>query len=79
MARCCIGVKGELVRSDITDGQAGVPMYVEYQIVDFNTCKPVPEVYLDIWHGAYPSTVTHAILTPPMHLQPTPRASTLAL
>lgn len=38
-----------LVRSDITEGRAGVPMSVRLQMVDA-ACKPLPGARMDIWH-----------------------------
>lgn len=46
-----IGVKGELVRSDMSEGKPGIPLYTDYQIIDTNTCQPISNVYLDAWHG----------------------------
>lgn len=43
-------VTGELIRKNVTEGQAGVPLYLEVQYLDINTCEPVPEVYVDIWN-----------------------------
>ncbi|KAL2277471.1 hypothetical protein FJTKL_15388 [Diaporthe vaccinii] len=43
-------VTGEYIRSDITEGQAGVPMHLELQLVDMNTCEAIPDVLADIWH-----------------------------
>ncbi|KAI9933921.1 hypothetical protein ASPWEDRAFT_168195 [Aspergillus wentii DTO 134E9] len=43
-------VSGELIRSNLVDGQEGVPLFLDIQLVDTNTCEPVPEVYLDFWH-----------------------------
>lgn len=43
-------VDGELVRRNITDGQAGVPLYLDIQLIDTSTCAPVPAVFMDIWH-----------------------------
>ncbi|SJX64349.1 uncharacterized protein SRS1_21006 [Sporisorium reilianum f. sp. reilianum] len=43
-------VSGELVRSNVTDGQAGVPLYLDAQFVNVNTCEPVPELYWEIWN-----------------------------
>ncbi|KAF2002684.1 aromatic compound dioxygenase [Amniculicola lignicola CBS 123094] len=43
-------VSGELVRENITEGQAGVPLTLDIQIIDVNTCEPVPQAYLEIWH-----------------------------
>jgi hypothetical protein len=43
-------VDGELIHSDITDGQEGVPLYLDIQLIDTSTCEPVPAVYMDLWH-----------------------------
>lgn len=42
-------VKGEAVRKDITEGQAGIKMTMAIQVVDISGCKPVTGAYLDIW------------------------------
>lgn len=41
---------GELIRSDITDGQPGVPLYLDMQMINTKTCEPVPDIYMDFWH-----------------------------
>lgn len=38
-----------LVRADITEGRAGVPVTVRLQVVDAG-CKPLPGARVDIWH-----------------------------
>ncbi|KAJ4357991.1 uncharacterized protein N0V89_002568 [Didymosphaeria variabile] len=43
-------VAGELVRENIVDGQAGVPLTLDIQVVDVNTCEVVPQAYTEIWH-----------------------------
>ncbi|KAL3445827.1 Intradiol ring-cleavage dioxygenase [Aspergillus insuetus] len=43
-------VSGEYVRSDISEDQGGVPLYMDIQIVNSNTCEPEPEIYMDLWH-----------------------------
>jgi hypothetical protein len=43
-------VTGEAFRSDVTNGQEGVPLTLEICIMDTSTCEPVPGVYLDLWH-----------------------------
>ncbi|KAF3932523.1 hypothetical protein ABW20_dc0101156 [Dactylellina cionopaga] len=54
-------VSGEYVRSDITDGQAGVALYLDIQVIDTSTCKPVSSAYFDAWHtnatGVYSGVV----------------------
>lgn len=40
---------GELVRSDISEGLAGVPMWFDVQLIDVHTCKPINGITVDIW------------------------------
>lgn len=43
-------VDGELIRSDKTDGEAGVPLFLDVLIIDTSTCEPIPAVFMDVWH-----------------------------
>ncbi|KAJ5180129.1 hypothetical protein N7492_003339 [Penicillium capsulatum] len=43
-------VTGELIRENIVEDQAGVPLYMDIQLIDTNTCDPLPNIYMDIWH-----------------------------
>ncbi|KAF2178132.1 aromatic compound dioxygenase [Zopfia rhizophila CBS 207.26] len=43
-------VSGELVRQDITKEQEGVALTLDIQMIDVNTCEPVPQAFLEIWH-----------------------------
>ncbi|KAI1848314.1 hypothetical protein JX265_013816 [Neoarthrinium moseri] len=43
-------VTGEYVRKNIVEYQAGVPITFDYQVLDVDTCEPVPDVYVEIWH-----------------------------
>lgn len=43
-------VAGEAVRQDVVEDQKGVPLALDIQIVDMDTCEPVTGAYLDIWH-----------------------------
>jgi hypothetical protein len=47
------GVAGELVRTNVTDNEPGVPLYADFQVIDVDTCEPVEGVYLEFWHGEY--------------------------
>jgi protocatechuate 3,4-dioxygenase beta subunit len=40
---------GERVRSHIREGQPGVPVVIEQQYIDVESCKPVPDLYAEIW------------------------------
>ncbi|KAE8311386.1 Intradiol ring-cleavage dioxygenase [Aspergillus transmontanensis] len=54
-------VSGELIRNDIKEDQEGVPLFLDIQLIDTNTCEPLPQVYLDFWHcnatGVYSGVV----------------------
>lgn len=43
-------VAGDFMRSDITEGQAGMPMTFTIRVVDTN-CNPIPNATVDIWHA----------------------------
>lgn len=55
-------VGGEYVREDIREEQEGIDTVLDYQVIDVNTCEPVPEVYLEMWHcnstGVYSGVVS---------------------
>ena len=54
-------VTGEYVRSDISENQAGVKLHLDILVLDYTTCKPVPDVFVEIWHtnstGVYSGVV----------------------
>ena len=39
-----------MIRANVVDNQAGIPLFLDLQLIDTTTCEPVPEVYLDFWH-----------------------------
>lgn len=43
-------VLGELVRSDVKEGQAGVDLYLDVQYIDINTCEPAQGLFVDVWN-----------------------------
>ena len=43
-------VSGELIRRNVTESQAGVPLVVDIQIIDTSTCEALPDIYVDFWH-----------------------------
>ncbi|GJC77251.1 catechol 1,2-dioxygenase [Colletotrichum liriopes] len=43
-------VSGEYVRRNIIEDQEGVDIVLDYQVIDVETCEPVPNVYLEMWH-----------------------------
>ncbi|KAM5346171.1 hypothetical protein ACJ41O_009176 [Fusarium nematophilum] len=57
-------VSGERIRKNIVERQRGVHALLEYQVIDVNTCDPVPDVYVEIWHcnatGVYSGVIAGA-------------------
>ncbi|KAH8589219.1 Intradiol ring-cleavage dioxygenase [Bisporella sp. PMI_857] len=54
-------VKGEYIRSDISEDQVGVDVVWDLQFVDIETCDPIENLTSDIWHcnatGVYAGVV----------------------
>ncbi|KAL4874272.1 Intradiol ring-cleavage dioxygenase [Aspergillus karnatakaensis] len=54
-------VTGELIRNNLVEDQEGVPLYLDIQLIDANTCEPVPDTFIDFWHcnstGVYSGVV----------------------
>ncbi|KAI0877805.1 Intradiol ring-cleavage dioxygenase [Hypoxylon argillaceum] len=42
-------VAQEHIRSDVVEQTVGVPMHVELQFIDVNTCKPATQLLIDTW------------------------------
>lgn len=43
-------VKGELVRNNVRDDEPGVPIVIEGQFIDVETCEPLTDLYWDVWN-----------------------------
>jgi protocatechuate 3,4-dioxygenase beta subunit len=41
---------GLLVRNDITEGKAGIPLDLRITVVDATTCAPIENAAVDVWH-----------------------------
>ncbi|KAE8897602.1 hypothetical protein PF005_g27989 [Phytophthora fragariae] len=54
-------VKGELYRQDITEDQAGVSLSTELQFIDVNTCTPVSDLWIDLWHANAAGTDSYGL------------------
>lgn len=44
-------VTGEYVRNNVKECQEGVDLFLDMQFINVNTCEPVPNIFLDIWHA----------------------------
>jgi hypothetical protein len=40
---------GEMIRWDIRENQPGVQLWFEIQIIDVTTCKPIKDMWVDLW------------------------------
>jgi protocatechuate 3,4-dioxygenase beta subunit len=40
----------EMMRQNITEGKLGLPLRLQIKVVDANTCAPLRDAALDIWH-----------------------------
>lgn len=51
--------RSQTLRQDMTEGQEGVPLYLDIGVMDVNSCEPLPNVLVDVWHcnatGSYSS------------------------
>ncbi|KAL1740031.1 Intradiol ring-cleavage dioxygenase [Schizophyllum fasciatum] len=42
-------VLGEIVRQNMTEDQAGVPLEINVDFIDINTCEPLANYWIDMW------------------------------
>lgn len=51
-----------LVRRDITEGETGLPALLSFLVLDADTCQPIENAAIDIWHtsrtGIYSAPIT---------------------
>ncbi|KAI1304448.1 Intradiol ring-cleavage dioxygenase [Xylaria venustula] len=51
--------ESQTLRQDMSEGQPGVPLWMDIGVIDVNTCEPLPDVLLNFWHcnatGSYSS------------------------
>jgi protocatechuate 3,4-dioxygenase beta subunit len=41
----------DLMRSDITEGSSGLPFDLQIKVVDADSCEPIKDVAVDVWHS----------------------------
>ncbi|KAJ9634933.1 hypothetical protein H2201_009133 [Coniosporium apollinis] len=60
--------RSQTLRQDMSEDQAGVPLYLDIGVLNVNTCEPLPEVLVDLWHcnatGSYSSFTGRSPDTP---------------
>ncbi|EEB99716.1 hypothetical protein MPER_00544, partial [Moniliophthora perniciosa FA553] len=65
-------INNEMVRGNLIEDQAGVPLTLDIGVVDINTCEPLSDVFVELWacnatgvYGGYPATLGGAPPGPP--------------
>ncbi|MFD4568035.1 intradiol ring-cleavage dioxygenase [Streptomyces sp. NPDC058467] len=43
-------IDADKIRQDITEDQEGIPLTLKLKVIDADTCKPVKDAAVDIWH-----------------------------
>ncbi|KAJ3293599.1 hypothetical protein HDU79_000160 [Rhizoclosmatium sp. JEL0117] len=61
-------VAREMIRTDLVDGQPGIPMTLQVRVVSVSDCKPIANAFVDVWHvnavGEYSGYVTQSTTNP---------------
>ncbi|KAI0871028.1 Intradiol ring-cleavage dioxygenase [Hypoxylon argillaceum] len=51
--------RSQTLRQDMSENQPGVPLWMDIGVLDVNTCEPLPNVLVNLWHcnatGSYSS------------------------
>ncbi|KAK1753236.1 Intradiol ring-cleavage dioxygenase [Echria macrotheca] len=56
-------VLGETIRSTIVDDQNGVPLHLDFQLIDVQTCKPLKGVFIEMWNANSTGVYSGALAT----------------
>ncbi|KXH31886.1 protocatechuate 3 [Colletotrichum simmondsii] len=60
--------QSQTLRQDMSEDQPGVPLYLDIGVLNVNTCEPLEDVLVDLWHcnatGSYSSFTGHSPNTP---------------
>ncbi|OLN97383.1 hypothetical protein CCHL11_01035 [Colletotrichum chlorophyti] len=60
--------QSQTLRQDMSEDQPGVPLYLDIGVLNVNTCEPMENVLVDVWHcnatGSYSSFTHHSPDTP---------------
>ncbi|TGJ86296.1 hypothetical protein E0Z10_g2466 [Xylaria hypoxylon] len=64
--------RSQTLRQDMSEGQPGIPLWMDVGVIDVNTCEPLPNVLLNFWHcnatGSYSSFTALSPNTPFLEL-----------
>ncbi|KAK5654725.1 hypothetical protein OQA88_7050 [Cercophora sp. LCS_1] len=56
-------ILGESVRSTITEDQQGVPLHLDIQLIDVDTCLPIKGTFIEMWNANSTGVYSGAIAT----------------
>ncbi|KAI1847897.1 hypothetical protein JX266_006010 [Neoarthrinium moseri] len=57
-------VTGESIRTKLVDGEKGVPLHLDIQVIDVNTCKPLTGIFLEMWNANSTGVYSGALAIP---------------
>ncbi|KAE9365735.1 aromatic compound dioxygenase [Stipitochalara longipes BDJ] len=57
-------VIGESIRTKLGDGQLGVPLHLDIQVIDVNTCQPLNNTFLEMWTANSTGVYSGALAIP---------------
>ncbi|KAL2193337.1 Intradiol ring-cleavage dioxygenase [Corynascus similis CBS 632.67] len=44
-------VLGQDIRTDLVETQQGVPLYLDFQLIDVETCEPIEGAFIEMWNA----------------------------
>src|ERR1700760_941895 len=55
-------VGGEFIRKNVIENEKGIKLHLDIQIIDIKTCKPIPNVAMEIWGANASESITQSII-----------------
>ncbi|GAA5861350.1 hypothetical protein JCM8547_006101 [Rhodosporidiobolus lusitaniae] len=52
-------LRGDLLRTDIAEDQAGVPLTLDIGLIDIATCEPLTNALIEVWHANASGLYSH--------------------
>ena len=53
-----LDVLGQDIRTDLVETQQGVPLYLDFQLIDVETCEPIEGAFIEMWSKSSLSLMT---------------------
>jgi protocatechuate 3,4-dioxygenase beta subunit len=63
-------LRNDLVRTDLREGQAGTPLYLDIGVLDIATCLPAKDTFVEIWACNAQGDYSGFLYAPPLGAPP---------